>query len=207
LKLVAVLAGDVGGYSLARMRVLPSSLAGVVVLEPAVFGDERGFFVETYRQQWHADAGIPGEQEFVQDNHSRSTRGVVRGLHLQVGAGVAKLVRCARGRILDVAVDLRRGSPTYGQWEGVELDDERMCSLYVPVGFAHGFCALSEQADVVYKQSAYYDPAVERAIAWNDPEIAIDWGLPVEQLIVSERDAAAPLLREIADELPFEWHP
>jgi dTDP-4-dehydrorhamnose 3,5-epimerase len=189
------------------VRAVPTRIPGLIVIEPAVFSDERGFFIETYKRQWHQEAGIPPAEEFVQDNHSRSTRGVVRGLHLQVGAGVAKLVRCARGRILDVAVDLRRGSPTYGQWEGVELDDERMCSLYVPVGFAHGFCALSEQADVVYKQSAYYDPAVERGIAWNDPDVGIEWPLPLEQLIVSERDAAAPRLREISEELPFEWHP
>jgi dTDP-4-dehydrorhamnose 3,5-epimerase len=118
---------------------------------------------------------------------------------------VAKLVRCARGRVLDVAVDLRKGSPTYGQWEGVELDDEGMRMLYVPVGFAHGFCVLSEIADVLYKQTAYYDPAVERGIAWDDPEIAIQWPLPADELIVSERDAAAPTLAEIAAELPFRY--
>lgn len=189
------------------MRVLPTSLAGLVVIEPAVHGDERGFFIETYRRQWHAAAGIPEHEQFVQDNHSRSSRGVVRGMHFQVGAGVAKLVRCARGRIVDVAVDLRRGSPTYGQWEAVELDDERMRELYVPVGFAHGFCALSDVADVLYKQTAYYDPAVERGIAWNDPDVGIQWPLPAGELTVSERDAVAPLLSEIADELPFEWHP
>ena len=127
------------------------------------------------------DAGIPAEEEFVQDNHSRSSRGVVRGMHFHIGEGVAKLVRCSRGRIVDVNVDLRKGSPTYGQWEGVELDDENMRVLYVPVGFAHGFCVLSEIADVLYKQTAYYDPAVERGIAWDDPEIAIEWPLPVER--------------------------
>ncbi len=155
----------------------------------------------------HDELGIPPSLEFIQDNHSRSTRGVVRGLHFQVGAGVAKLVRCARGAILDVGVDLRRGSPTYGQWAGVVLDDQNMRALYVPVGFAHGFCALSDVADVIYKQSTYYDPAVERGIAWNDPEIGVDWSLPVAELTVSERDAAAPRLSQIADELPFEWHP
>ncbi len=189
------------------MRVIPTRLAGLVALEPAAHADERGFFVETYRRSWHEQLGIPAEQSFVQDNHSRSARGVVRGLHLQAGAGVAKLVRCARGRILDVGVDLRRGSPTYGQWDAVELDDENMCELYVPVGFAHGFCALSEVADVIYKQSAYYDPQVEIGIAWDDPEIAIDWSLAAGELKVSERDAAAPRLSEIAAELPFEWHP
>jgi len=189
------------------VRVLPSRLPGLVVIEPAVHADERGFFCETYRREWHAEAGIPPEQVFLQDNHSRSTRGVVRGMHFHIGEGVAKLVRCARGRIVDVAIDLRRGSPTYAQWEAVELDDQRMCELYLPVGFAHGFCVLSEVADVLYKQSAYYAPAVERGIAWNDPDVAIAWPLPERELIVSERDAKAPLLRELAGELPLRWHP
>lgn len=174
------------------------------MIEPHVFGDERGFFVETYRAQWHAQAGIPESERFIQDNHSRSTRGVVRGMHFHVGAGVAKLVRCARGRIVDVIVDLRRGSPTYAQWEAVELDEESLRELYVPVGFAHGFCVVSEVADVLYKQTAYYDPALERGIAWNDPDIAIQWPAGVEP-IVSERDAVAPPLRELAHELPFEY--
>jgi dTDP-4-dehydrorhamnose 3,5-epimerase len=189
------------------MRAVSVHLPGLVVIEPRVFPDERGFFCETYRHQWHAEAGIPEGELFVQDNHSRSTCGVLRGMHFHVGDGVAKLVRCARGRILDVAVDLRRGSPTYGRWEAVELDEETMRELYVPVGFAHGFCVLSDVADVLYKQTAYYDPAVERGIAWDDPDVGIEWPLPVEQLTVSERDAQAPRLSEIAAELPFEWHP
>ncbi|HTW42711.1 MAG TPA: dTDP-4-dehydrorhamnose 3,5-epimerase [Solirubrobacteraceae bacterium] len=189
------------------MRTVPTELSGLVALEPGVFADERGFFSETYRREWHAQLGAPADEEFVQDNHSRSRRGVLRGLHFQVGAGVAKLVRCSRGRIVDVAVDLRSGSPTYGRWEAVELDDEGMRELYVPVGFAHGFCVLSELADVHYKQTAYYDPQLERGIAWNDPEIAIEWPLPAGELIVSARDAAAPRLSEIAAELPFAWHP
>ena len=187
------------------MRTLPTRLSGPVLIEPSVFGDERGFFCETWRREWHAGAGIPPRDEFVQDNHSRSCMGVVRGMHFHVGSGVAKLVRCARGQILDVLVDLRRGSPTYGEWEGYELDDELMRVLYVPVGFAHGFCALSEIADVIYKQTAYYDPDVERAVAWNDPDIAIEWPLPADELIVSERDSAAPRLSEIAAELPFVY--
>jgi dTDP-4-dehydrorhamnose 3,5-epimerase len=185
------------------MQTIPTSLPGLTILEPAVFPDERGFFTETYRREWHAQAGIPAEEQFIQDNHSRSTRGVVRGMHFHIGPGVAKLVRCARGRIVDVAVDLRKGSPTYGQWEGVELDDERMRVLYVPVGFAHGFCVLSEIADVLYKQTAYYDPSVERGIAWDDPEIGIEWPLPLDELIVSARDKQAPKLAEVATELPF----
>jgi len=187
------------------VRATPTRLPGLLILEPAVFPDERGFFAETYRREWHEAAGIPPEEHFVQDNHSRSRRGVVRGMHFHVGEGVGKLVRCARGRILDVAVDLRRGSPTYGQWDGTELDDESMRELYVPVGFAHGFCVLSEVADVLYKQTAYYDPALERGVAWDDPDIAIEWPLPAGELIVSERDAAAPKLAEIADELPFRY--
>ena len=177
------------------------------MIEPAVHADARGFFAETYRASEHARWGLPETETFVQDNHSRSTRGVVRGMHFQVGAGVAKLVRCARGRVLDVAVDLRQGSPTYAEWEGVELSDENMRVLYVPVGFAHGFCVLSDIADVLYKQTAYFDPAVERGIAYDDPDVAIEWPLPPEELVVSPRDAAAPKLREIAAELPFQWHP
>lgn len=189
------------------MQIVQTRLPGLVAIEPAVHGDERGFFIETYRQEWHEPAGIPEHQRFLQDNHSRSSRGVLRGMHFQVGEGVAKLVRCARGRIVDVAVDLRAGSPTYGQWASVELDDEAMRELYVPVGFAHGFCVLSETADVIYKQSDYYDADLERGIAYDDPEIGIEWPLPAAELIVSERDAAAPRLSEIAAELPFQWHP
>ena len=187
------------------MRVLPTRLSGLVAVEPAVHADERGFFSETYRSQWHAELGLSAEQQFVQDNHSRSARGVVRGLHFHIGDGVAKLVRCGRGRILDLAVDLRRGSPTYAEWEAVELDDESIRELYLPVGFAHGFCVLSETADVLYKQTAYYDPEVERGIAWDDPDIAIEWPLAADELIISARDAAAPRLAEVADELPFEF--
>jgi dTDP-4-dehydrorhamnose 3,5-epimerase len=185
------------------LQPISTRLPGLTILEPAIFTDERGFFSETYRREWHAEAGLPADEQFIQDNHSRSTRGVVRGMHFHIGSGVAKLVRCSRGQIVDVAVDLRSGSPTYGQWEGVELDDRSMRVLYVPVGFAHGFCVLSEIADVLYKQTAYYDPAVERGIAWDDPEIGIEWPLPVEQLIVSARDRQAPRLAEVAGELPF----
>lgn len=187
------------------MEILQARIQGPRLIVPSVFGDDRGFFAETYRRQWHSAAGIPADEQFIQDNHSRSGRGVVRGMHFHVGSGVSKLVRCARGRILDVVVDLRRGSPSYGEWEGFELDDESMRVLYVPVGFAHGFCVLSDVADVNYKQSAYYDPAIERGIAWNDPDVAIDWPLPASELIVSARDSAAPLLRELAPELPFEY--
>jgi dTDP-4-dehydrorhamnose 3,5-epimerase len=189
------------------MQSLPTRIQGPVLIQPSVFGDERGFFVETYRRSRHEEMGITVGDEFVQDNHSRSSRGVVRGMHFHVGAGVAKLVRCGRGRVLDVVVDLRRGSPSYGEWEGFALDDELMRELYVPVGFAHGFCVLSDVADVIYKQTAYYDPQIERGIAWDDPDVGVRWPLPEDELVVSDRDAGAPRLSEIAAELPFEFRP
>ena len=173
-----------------------------MVLEPTVHGDTRGFFVETYRRNLLADLGI--HEEFVQDNHSRSKRGVVRGIHFQLPPGQAKLVRCSRGAIFDVVVDLRRGSPTFGGWESHELSDANHRQIYIPIGFGHGFCALSETADVVYKTSGYYDPAIERGLAWDDPEVGIEWPGSME-LLVSERDAAAPTLSQLADDLPFEY--
>ncbi len=187
------------------MQSLPTRITGPALIEPSVFGDERGFFAETYRREWHAQLGIPEAEQFVQDNHSRSSRGVVRGMHFHIGSGVAKLVRCSRGRILDIVVDLRRSSPSYGEWEGFELDDELMRILYVPVGFAHGFCVLSDMADVIYKQTAYYDPHIERGIAWNDPDVGVRWPLPEDELTISARDRAAPLLGEVEAELPFRW--
>jgi dTDP-4-dehydrorhamnose 3,5-epimerase len=182
------------------MRLLDTRLDGPLLLEPAVHGDGRGFFVETYRAEAWAQHGV--DAAFVQDNHSRSARGVVRGMHFSVGAGQAKLVRCARGRILDVIVDLRRASPTFGEWESVELDDERHCQLYIPIGFAHGFCVLSEEADVTYKCSSYYDGAIERGFHYEDPEVGIAWPDDLA-LLVSERDTHAPRLSEIAGDLPF----
>jgi dTDP-4-dehydrorhamnose 3,5-epimerase len=182
------------------MRRLDTRLDGLVLLDPDVHGDARGFFLESYRANVWAEHGV--YVGFVQDNHSRSGRGVLRGMHFSIGDGQAKLVRCARGRILDVAVDLRRASPTYGEWESFELDDEHAHQLYVPVGFAHGFCVLSELADVTYKCSTYYHPDVERGFRYDDPEVAIDWPQDIA-LLVSERDKTAPTLREIADELPF----
>jgi dTDP-4-dehydrorhamnose 3,5-epimerase len=178
-------------------------LEGPVLIEPRVIGDERGFFCETYRRGVFGELGIP--EEMVQDNHSRSGRGIVRGMHFQIGGGAAKLVRCARGAIVDVMVDIRRGSPTFGEWEAFHLDENNMRSVYCPVGFAHGFCVLSDVADVMYKQSNYYADATERGIAYNDPDVAIEWPLPVEELIPSQRDATAPLLRDIEAELPFRY--
>ena len=182
------------------MRLIDTRLEGLVLLEPVVHGDARGFFVETYRANVWAEHGVT--DTFVQDNHSRSARGVLRGMHFAVGDGQAKLVRCARGRILDVAVDLRRASPTYGEWASAELDDERARQLYIPVGFAHGFCVLSESADVTYKCSTYYDRALERGFRYDDPEVGIEWPADLH-LLVSDRDRQAPSLAQVAGELPF----
>jgi dTDP-4-dehydrorhamnose 3,5-epimerase len=182
------------------VRRLNTRLEGPILIAPAVHGDERGFFHESYRRSTMADLGIA--EDFVQDNHSRSVRGVLRGMHFMVGGGTSKLVRCGRGAIYDVLVDLRRASPTFGEWEGFELSEENLHVLYVPVGFAHGFCVTSDIADVLYKQSAYFDPALEREIAYDDPDVGIEWPAGME-LTVSERDAGAPRLAEVADELPF----
>ena len=183
------------------MRALHTRLDGPLLLEPQVHGDERGFFVESYRESALAELGV--RDSFIQDNHSRSSLGVVRGIHFAVGDGQAKLVRCARGSIFDVVVDLRRGSPTFGEWEGHELDDRALRQLYVPIGFGHGFCVTSETADVIYKCSSYYDADVERGIAYDDPDVGIEW--PSIELVVSPRDSEAPRLADVADELPFEY--
>jgi dTDP-4-dehydrorhamnose 3,5-epimerase len=173
-------------------RRLPTEIDGVVLVEPDVHGDERGFFVETYRADAIRLAGI--ESDFVQENHSRSGARVLRGLHMQ--RGQAKLVRCARGRIFDVAVDLRPGSPTYRRWEGYDLDDVEHRQLFIPDGFAHGFCVLSDEADVIYRVSSYYDPDLETGVAWDDPEIAVHW--PISDPILSERDRSAPRLADLS---------
>jgi dTDP-4-dehydrorhamnose 3,5-epimerase len=180
-------------------RRLETRLDGVVLIEPEVHGDERGFLVETYRDDRWRELGVG--VDFVQDNHSRSSRNILRGLHFQTSPGQAKLVRCLRGRIWDVAVDLRRDSPTYRHWEGHELDDERHRQLFVPVGFAHGFCVLSGVADVAYKLSSVYDPATEAGIAWDDPDVGVEW--PISDPVLSERDRNGPRLAEIAAELPW----
>jgi dTDP-4-dehydrorhamnose 3,5-epimerase len=185
------------------MERLETRLNGPALLRPVTHADERGFFQETYRQSVFSELGIG--DEFVQDNHSRSVQGVVRGMHFQVGGGVAKLVRCARGAILDVVVDIRRRSPTFGEWEAFELTDGNHHQVYCPIGFAHGFCVLSERADVLYKQTAYYDVTLERGISYVDPDVAIAWPEGI-QLMPSARDASAPRLKDIAAELPFEYH-
>jgi dTDP-4-dehydrorhamnose 3,5-epimerase len=172
-------------------RRLPTELEGVVLIEPTVHGDERGFFVETFRDSEFEELGI--DAQFVQDNHSRSGARVLRGIHLQ--RGQAKLVRCPKGRIFDVVVDLRPDSPTYKSWEGYELDDVDHRQLFIPDGFGHGFCVLSDSADVLYRISSYYDPELERGIAWDDPEIAVDW--PIRDPVLSDRDQRAPRLSEV----------
>jgi dTDP-4-dehydrorhamnose 3,5-epimerase len=182
------------------VKVLETQLDGLVALEPDTHGDDRGFLVETFRNDEWAKAGV--DLDFVQENHSRSVKNTLRGIHFQTSPGQAKLVSCTRGRIWDVAVDLRRGSPTYRQWEGFELDDESHRQLLVPVGFGHGFCVLSDDADVVYKLSSYYDPEAEAGIAWDDPEVNIEW--PLADPLLSERDKAAPKLADIAAELPWD---
>ncbi len=177
---------------MAEFRFALQRIPEVVLVEHQRFGDERGFFAETFRAQEFAKAGLP---PFVQENHSRSARGVLRGLHYQKAPHpLAKLVRCVRGRVFDVAVDIRKGSPTYAQWVGVELAEERPLMLYIPVGFAHGFCALTEGAEIVYKQTDYYAPDADRSIRWNDPAIGVEW--PVDEPLLSGKDAQAPLLAD-----------
>ena len=176
-----------------------SRLDGLILLTPTKHGDNRGFFMETYRADAWAAQGVP--TQFVQDNHSRSRKGTVRGMHFQTSPGQGKLVRVARGRVLDVVVDIRRGSPTFGKWDAVELDDEQAQQLWIPPGFAHGFAVLSDVADFVYKCTSYFDPATESGFSFADPDVGIEW--PDGELISSERDRNAPRLAEIADALPF----
>ncbi len=182
------------------MQTLPTKLSGPVLLAPAVHGDERGFFLEAFRENRLPGLGV--NDHFVQDNHSRSRRGIVRGMHFQPGQ--AKLVRCVRGTIVDVLVDIRRGSPQFGQWEQFSLDDAEHHQIFCPDGFAHGFCVLSEIADVVYKISDYYDPEREGGFAFDDPQVGIRWPSELE-LVVSARDRGAPSLAQLAPTLPFEY--
>ncbi len=180
------------------MNVRRTPLPGVVVLEPRVFGDERGFFTETFNTRALDGSGIP--DLFVQDNHSRSARGVLRGLHYQLRSPQGKLVHAARGRIFDVAVDIRTGSPNFGEWFGVELNDQNLYSLWVPPGFAHGFCVLSEIADVIYKCTTHYDQADDRGVPWDDPQVAISW--PMSDPILSGKDSQHRFLSSGRDDLP-----
>lgn len=180
------------------MKVLPTDLPGVVLIEPAVYRDQRGFFLETYHAGKYHAAGINGI--FVQDNYSHSVRRTLRGLHAQRHRAQGKLVRVLQGEIFDVAVDIRRGSPTFRRWVGVRLSADNFRQIYVPPGFAHGFCVLSEIADVEYKCTELYDPVDECGVLWNDPALGISW--PVREPLLSEKDRTAPRLAELTDELP-----
>lgn len=180
------------------MNVRSTPLPGVVVIEPKVFRDDRGFFAETFSTRALAGSGIP--DEFVQDNHSRSTKGVLRGLHYQLRSPQGKLVHAARGKIFDVAVDVRLGSPNFGQWFGQELSDENLFSMWIPPGFAHGFCVMSDIADVIYKCTTLYDPADDRGVAWNDKSIGIMW--PETDPIVSAKDSKLLRLTDTRADLP-----
>ena len=180
------------------MRAMPTAIADLLVVEPDVHRDGRGFLLECFHARKYEALGIPGP--FVQDNHSASAAGTLRGLHLQISEPQAKLVRVLSGEILDVAADVRRGSPTFGRWVAVRLSAENFLQCFVPAGFAHGFCVLGERAEVEYKCTAFYDPAGEIGIAWNDPQLAIDW--PVTQPLLSARDAALPPLAAVMDRLP-----
>jgi len=184
------------------LRVTPQSLSEVLLIQPDVHVDERGFFMETYHQAKYREVGI--RVDFVQDNHSKSGRNTIRGLHLQVERPQAKLVRVLEGEICDVALDVRRGSPTFGRWTAARLSSENRSLFYVPVGFAHGFSVLSETAQVEYKCSDFYEPSAELGIAWNDPAIGIDW--LVDPPILSERDRRNRLLADVIDRLP-EYRP
>ena len=178
------------------MKIIPTSLPGVLILEPRVFGDERGFFLESFNQQVF-DAAIGHHVEFVQDNHSRSSRGVLRGLHYQLPPHAqGKLVRVTQGAVFDVAVDMRRSSPTFGRWDGMELSSTNHRQLWTPPGFAHGFLVLSETADFLYKTTDYYAPQCEAAVRWDDPAIGIEWPAIESSLQLSAKDAAAPSLSE-----------
>ncbi|MBP5320104.1 MAG: dTDP-4-dehydrorhamnose 3,5-epimerase [Kiritimatiellae bacterium] len=169
-----------------------TGLPGVIICTPDVFQDPRGFFLETYHAQKYFEGGI--KTVFVQDNRSKSSKNVLRGLHFQLRKPQAKLLSCTRGAIWDVAVDIRRGSPTFGQWVGVELTEENFRQIFIPAGFAHGFCVLSETAEITYKCSELYDPTDDRGIRWNDPDLSVRW--PVTDPILSKKDAVQPFLRE-----------
>jgi dTDP-4-dehydrorhamnose 3,5-epimerase len=184
------------------MKVSNTTIDGPLLIEPVVHGDERGFFLESFRADTLAK-GVGVDIGFVQDNHSRSRRGIVRGMHFQPGQ--AKLVRCVRGAIFDVIVDIRVGSPTFGKWEGYELNDTTHHQLFVPDGFAHGFCVLSDLADVMYKVTEYYDPSTEGGFRYDDPEVGIEWSVDATELIASERDRTAPTLAELTESLPFTY--
>jgi dTDP-4-dehydrorhamnose 3,5-epimerase len=177
--------------SMEAIKKIPTSLPGLFILEPRVISDERGFFLESYNQRAMAQIGIA--EQFVQDNHSSSCRNVLRGLHYQIKQPQGKLVRVVEGEIFDVAVDLRRGSPTFGRWDGVRLSEENKRMLWIPVGFAHGFSVISSRAEVLYKATNFYAPEYERTLLWNDPELKIDWQLVGEPILSAKDQQGSPL--------------
>ena len=177
------------------MKVIETKLPGVLIIEPKVFGDARGFFKETFQSQRYRDAGI--EYDFVQDNHSRSQKGVLRGLHFQIAKPQGKLVSCSQGAVFDVAVDVNPESVTFGQYVGIELTEDNHRQFWVPPGYAHGFCVLTDTADFQYKCTDYYDPSVEGGLIWNDPDVAIEW--PIDQPLLSDKDSKLPTLKELAN--------
>lgn len=179
------------------LKVLQTAIPDVLIVEPVVFGDARGFFKETYHEKKYIGAGIP--VRFNQDNHSRSGKGVLRGLHYQLNSPQAKLVSVVKGAVFDVAVDIRRGSPWFGKWTGTVLTEQNHRQMFIPEGFAHGFCVLGEYADFMYKCSSFFDPEDDRGILWCDPQIGIEW--KVHQPVVSEKDRALPCLKDVAEEL------
>jgi dTDP-4-dehydrorhamnose 3,5-epimerase len=181
------------------MQVLETSLPGVMLLEPRIFNDDRGFFYESYHEKRYWDLGL--QVRFVQDNHSHSQRGTLRGLHYQLQNPQGKLVRVSQGEVFDVAVDIRKGSPTFGQWFGALLSSQNNRQLYVPPNFAHGFCVLSETADFLYKCTDFYTPGDEYSLRWDDPEIKIEWPM-LDAPLLSPKDADAPLLAEAMANLP-----
>lgn len=180
------------------MKVVPTALPGVMLIEPQVFRDRRGFFFESYHAERYARVGLP--ERFVQDNHSCSAPGTLRGLHYQLHRPQGKLVRVLRGAVFDVAVDIRRGSPTFGRWVGVELSADNKRQLFIPAGFAHGFCVTGGESEVEYKCTDYYVPEDQRGILWNDPALGIEW--PVREPILSDKDRAFPRLADRAGDLP-----
>ena len=180
------------------MRFAPTQIPDVILIEPDVHRDDRGFFLETWHERKYAEGGISGP--FVQDNHSNSRRGTLRGLHAQRERPQGKLVRVVEGEVFDVAVDIRRGSPTFGKWVADRLSGENLHQLWVPPGFAHGFCVLSESVHLEYKCTDFYDPSDEIAVAWNDPAIGVEW--PIAAPTLSAKDAAAPLLNDLLGQLP-----
>ncbi|TDT52014.1 dTDP-4-dehydrorhamnose 3,5-epimerase [Fonticella tunisiensis] len=187
---------------MGNFNFIETKIQGLYIIEPKVFGDQRGYFMESYNKKDFFDAGL--KMEFVQDNESKSKKGVLRGLHFQTKHTQGKLVRVTKGKVFDVAVDLRKGSPTFGQWEGVILSDENKRQFYIPEGFAHGFLVLSDEAVFNYKCTDFYAPEYDSGLLWNDPDVAIEWPLEgIEEILLSEKDKRQKTLKEL--DIPFEY--